>query len=100
LVQRIDAHQTANANGGNARGLFAAGCNGGVAFNIGAGVLVAIVAYFMDATPLERAVFIGVAIFVSILAGERSGFFLGGAHARQTREAPQSSHQGLMAAAP
>ena len=26
-------------------------------------VLVAIVAYFMDATPLERAVFIGVGIF-------------------------------------
>ena len=35
LVQRIDAHQTANANGGNANGFLAAGGNGGVAFNIG-----------------------------------------------------------------
>jgi hypothetical protein len=35
LIQNIDAHQTANANGGNARGLFAVGGNGGLAFNVG-----------------------------------------------------------------
>jgi hypothetical protein len=35
LIQNIDAHQTANANGGNATGRFAVGGNGGVAFNIG-----------------------------------------------------------------
>jgi hypothetical protein len=35
LIQNIDAHQTANANGGNAYGFLAAGGNGGVAFNIG-----------------------------------------------------------------
>ena len=35
VSQYIDAHQTANANGGNALGILAAGGNGGVAFNIG-----------------------------------------------------------------
>ena len=35
LIHNIDAHQTANANGGSAFGVLAAGGNGGVAFNIG-----------------------------------------------------------------